>query len=190
MCGGLVVVGVSMGGLDALKILLASLPKEFSLPMAIVQHRQREGETSLVELLQTASPLVVEEGEDKSVLEPGHVYLAPRDYHLLIEGDHLALSLEAPVNHARPAIDVLFETAAEARRDKVIGVILTGEGADGAEGLAAIKHRGGLAIVQDPETATRRAMPDSALAAVTADGVAPLEEIGPLLVRLADRMKG
>ena len=181
----LAVVGVSIGGLEALKVLLGALPKDFPLPVAVVQHRQRNAVTALEELLQEVSVLTVVEGEDKTALLAGYVYIAPRDYHLLIEGDHLSLSTEAPVHYARPAIDVLFESAAEAEGERVIGIILTGDSEDGAQGLAAIKRRGGLAIVQDPESAEGRAMPEAALAAVKADHVARLEEIGPLLVRLA-----
>jgi two-component system chemotaxis response regulator CheB len=110
--------------------------------------------------------------------------VAPADYHLLVEDDRFALSVDARVQFARPSIDVLFESVAEGYRDRAIGIVLTGANADGAEGLAAIKRNGGVVIVQDPETATRKAMPEAALAAAVADAVLPLEAIGPFLLGL------
>ena len=122
--------------------------------------------------------------EDKSPIEPRHVYLAPSDYHLLVEPGSFALSVDERVQHARPSIDVLFESAADAYGERVIGVILTGANEDGAAGLARIKRRGGAAIVQDPGSAERRAMPDAAIAATVADAILPLEEIGRFLCSL------
>lgn len=185
----IVVVGVSVGGLRALKVLLGALPRDFPIPVVLVQHRHRDSDAQLNEILQPAVALRVIEPEDKTALAGGSVFVAPADYHLLIEGDHLALSTDAPIHHARPAIDALFESAADTHRERVIGVILTGANEDGALGLAAIKQRGGLAIVQDPATAEGRAMPEAALAAVEADHVTALEEIGSLLVRIVASSK-
>jgi two-component system chemotaxis response regulator CheB len=180
----IVVVGTSFGGLTALQTLLPALPKNFQAPVVIVQHRSREAGSGLCAFLQKNSSLPVREPEDKETIMSGHVYLAPRDYHLLIDGESFALSIEAPVEYARPSIDVLFESAADAYLEKVIGVILTGANADGARGLARIKESGGMCIVEDPATAESRQMPEAALAATQADKILPLAKIAPLLVEL------
>ena len=120
-------------------------------------------------------------------MSPGSVYLAPADYHLLIEErGQLALSTEAPVRSARPSIDVLFETAADAYGPELVGVLLTGASADGAEGLAAIKARGGRAIVQDPASAECATMPAAGISATRVDYVLPLEASGGYLVSLVE----
>ena len=141
----LIVIGTSWGGLRALKVLLSGLPKQFSVPIAIVQHRHKDSDNTLTLFLRRHSALPVEEAEDKAAIVPGQVYLAPADYHLLVEGGdavtqpYFALSTEAPVLYARPSIDVLFESAADAYAEGVVGVILTGASQDGARGLAKIK---------------------------------------------------
>lgn len=181
----LVVIGASRGGLRALEAVLGALPAGFGPPVAIVQHRDKTAPETLAELLQRRSPRPVVEAEDKQPIRPGHVYLAPADYHLLVDAGHFALSTEPPVHHARPSVDVLFESAAEAYRERVTGVVLTGASTDGAEGLAAIKRHGGLTVAQDPATAEAPAMPEAAIAAGAADHVLPLAEIGPFLVARA-----
>jgi two-component system chemotaxis response regulator CheB len=183
MIAGLVVVGASFGGFDALKVMLAGLPASFPLPLAIVQHQGSPG-TGMAGLLQRYASLVVVDAEDKDELRPGVVYLAPPGYHLLAEHGSLALSVDPPVVHARPSVDVLFESAADAYGPAAIGVILTGTGHDGAAGLARIKARGGLAIVQDPMTAARSAMPEAALASTAVDWILPLERIAARLIEL------
>jgi len=180
---GLVVFGTSFGGFDALKIVLGALPAAFPVPLAIVQHQGSPG-TGLANLLQRYSALVVVDAEDKEETRPGYAYLAPPGYHLLAERGGLALSIDPPVQHARPSIDVLFESAADTYGPQLVGVILTGTGQDGAAGLARIKQRGGLTIVQDPVTAARSAMPLAALALTAADLVLPLDQIGPRLVQM------
>ena len=180
----IIVIGASFGGLTALQTLLPDLPESFPVPIAIVQHRSKDSDYGLCEFLSRHSRLPIIEPEDKQVIEPGRVYLAPHNYHLLVEGDHFALSIDAPVLHARPSVDVLFESAADAYRAGTIGVILTGANADGAQGLAKIKAFGGVAVVQDPASAEARQMPDAALAATSVDRVLPLTEIAPLLVDL------
>jgi two-component system, chemotaxis family, protein-glutamate methylesterase/glutaminase len=184
----LIAVGTSLGGLNALTALLRTLPEGFRVPIAIVQHRTIRPEgAGLAKLLQQHSRLRIVEAEDKMVLEPGNVYLAPADYHLMIEEPGvLALSTDAPVRAARPSIDVLFQTAADAYRDRLLGVVLTGANADGAQGLAAVKAQGGRAIVEDPSTAECRTMPAAALAATAVDYVLPLEKIGDHLVSLVE----
>jgi two-component system chemotaxis response regulator CheB len=184
----LVVVGTSLGGLNALSRLLAELPDALPVPIAVVQHRAIDTPgRGLAELLQEHTVLRVVEAEDKMRLEPGTVYLAPADYHLLVERRGvLALSTDAPVRAARPSIDVLFETAADAYRDALVAVLLTGASADGAGGLVAVKAHGGRAIVQDPGTAECRTMPDAGIAATPVDYVLPLSRIGDHLVTLVE----
>jgi two-component system chemotaxis response regulator CheB len=178
----LVVIGASWGGLRALGMVLDGLGDAATASVVIGQHRGPEGGERLGPLLQRHTRLPVREAEDKDRLTPGTVYLAPPDYHTLIEADgSIALSTEAAVRHARPSIDVLFRSAAEAYRERCVGVVLTGANDDGARGLARIKQLGGVAVVQEPGTAERREMPAAALAATDADAVLPLEEIGLFL---------
>jgi len=179
----IVVIGASTGGLKALQTLLSALTSEFPLPIAIAQHRGADSE-SLIRFLGGSSRLPVKEPEDKEPIEAGNVYLAPRDYHLLIDDGSFALSTESPVAYARPSIDVLFESASDQYQDRVIGVILTGANRDGARGLQKIKAAGGLAIVESPDSAKCREMPDAAIAITAVDWVLPLEEIGRRLDEL------
>jgi two-component system, chemotaxis family, protein-glutamate methylesterase/glutaminase len=175
----LVCIGASWGGLKAIGQVLADLPAEIDLPIAIAQHRHPDShEGALAELLQAQTDRPVLDVEDKMPIEPRNVYLAPPDYHLLVQRGSLALSTDERVQFARPSIDVLFESAAYAYGAGVIGIILTGANEDGAAGLAAVKGRGGVAVIQDPEDALRRTMPDAAIAATAADAVLPLGEIG------------
>jgi two-component system, chemotaxis family, protein-glutamate methylesterase/glutaminase len=181
----LIVIGTSWGGLEAMGRLLDALHDDVHQPIVIAQHRSAEAEPGgLARLLAHHTRRLVSDPDDKTPLEPDHVYLAPPDYHVLVEDGHLALSTDGPVQFARPSIDVLFESAADAYRDRAVGIILTGANADGAHGLAAIKQRGGVAIIQDPATSERRTMPDAAIAATDADAVLPLEEIPAFLYGL------
>jgi two-component system, chemotaxis family, protein-glutamate methylesterase/glutaminase len=178
----LVVIGASWGGLRAVREVLDGLGNASPAPIVVAQHRGPGAGERLAQLLQRHTELTVREAEDKDRLVPGSVYLAPPDYHTLIESDGtLALSTEGLVRHARPSIDVLFRSAAEAYHERCVGVVLTGANDDGAEGLARIKELGGVAVVQDPRTAERREMPDAAIDATHADIVLPLEEIGLFL---------
>jgi two-component system, chemotaxis family, protein-glutamate methylesterase/glutaminase len=181
----LVVIGASWGGLDAVSRVLAGFPEDVDLPIVVAQHRHPDSlDETLRGLLggQIGRPVV--DVDDKLPIESGHVYLAPPDYHLLVERGWFALSLDERVQYARPSVDVLFESAADVYGTGVIGVILTGANQDGAAGLAHVKRRGGVAIVQDPAGAARRGMPDAAIAATVADAVLPLEEIGPFIYGL------
>jgi two-component system chemotaxis response regulator CheB len=181
-----VVIGVSAGGVEALKVLLPALPASFPLPIAIVQHRDQRSNGFLAGYLNSMSGISVSEAEDKESFCAGHAYLAPAGYHLLIESDRsLSLSVDQPVNCSCPSIDVLFESAADVFAESLIGMVLTGANADGARGLRAIKARGGLAVVQDPETASAMAMPRAALEATPVDHVVELGRIAPLLIRLS-----
>jgi two-component system chemotaxis response regulator CheB len=179
-----VVVGTSLGGLSALRVLLSGLPGEFRPPLVVVQHRSKTADDGLVNLLDKETPLSVSEPNDKEPLEPGHVYIGPADYHLLVEPRSLALSTDAPLNHARPSIDVLFESAAESHGSGVVGVVLTGANQDGARGSARIKERGGVVLVQDTASAEATAMPAAAIAAANVDKVAPLSELPAILIKL------
>lgn len=186
MAFDIVVIGTSTGGLKALQTLLSGLPVEFSLPIVIAQHRGKDLESGLCEYLGECSGLPVVEPEDKEPLLGGHVYLAPRDYHLLIENRSFALSTAQSVRFARPSIDVLFESAADAFQTRAIGVILTGANSDGARGLAAIKSRGGFTIVEDPASAAARELPDAAIAQAAPDRILVLDQIAPCLVTLSE----
>ena len=188
MPSALVVVGGSLGGFQAVKQILHGLPADFPVPLVIVLHRASGAGDALPSLLQRQTALIVVEAEDKEPLAAGRVYLGPAGYHLLIEPDGLALSTEAPVNFARPSIDVLFESAAETYGAGVIGLALTGSSQDGAAGLASIKRHGGVALVQNPATAESAALPRAALAATAVDRVLPLAQIAPFLVERCARL--
>ncbi len=182
----LVAMGASWGGLHAVETVLGALPQDFAAPVVIAQHRQIDStDGMLARLLDARCSLTVCEAEDKQALDPGVVLVAPADYHLLVETGAVALSVDAPQNYSRPSIDILFSSAAIAYGAQVAGVVLTGANADGALGLAQIAARGGPAIVQDPETAERREMPEAALWATPEARVLALEEIGPALAQLA-----
>jgi two-component system chemotaxis response regulator CheB len=168
-------------------VLLAGLPSDLAAPVVIVQHRGPTSSSIVYrDLIGAVTTLDVSEAEDKQPLRPGAVFLAPPEYHLLVEGDggHLALAVDAAVAYARPSIDVLFESAAEAHRERCVGVVLTGASTDGARGLARIVALGGTAIVQDPATAERSEMPAAALRAVPGAHVARVEDIAAHLARL------
>jgi two-component system chemotaxis response regulator CheB len=182
----LVVVGTSLGGLHALQLLLAALPPHFRPPVAIVQHRTKHGGGTLVDLLQAVCPLPVLEPEDKEPIRDGHVYIAPADYHLLVEksGGVLALSTEGPVNHSRPSIDVLFETAADAYGASLLAVVLTGASDDGARGAVRVAERGGTVLIQDPASAASAIMPKAAAARTPTARTYPLEQMGARLIAL------
>lgn len=180
----LVVIGASWGGLRAIGAVLGRVPPDLPAAVVVAQHRGERDQELLATLLARESVLPVRDADDKDPLVRGEVLVAPARYHLLVEGDGVALSTDEPVAFSRPSIDVLFESAADAFGERVIGVLLTGANADGAAGLAAIRARGGVAIVQDPETAERPEMPRAALAACLGAQVRPLEEIGPELGRV------
>lgn len=174
----LVVIGCSMGGLTALEQILSRLPDDFRAPVAVVIHRSAKSTGGLVQLLRRYSALRIKEPSDKEAIQPGHIYIAPADYHLLVEEGAFALSTDAPEHYARPSIDVLFETAAEAYGANTVAVVLTGASSDGARGAAAVKAAGGAVIVQDPASAEAPLMPQAAIRAVRPDTVVPLTEIG------------
>ncbi len=187
----LIVIGASLGGFHALKTVLADLPKDFPLPVVVVQHRSFEDSELFGPLLAQHVQLPVVEVEDKLEIKEGQILVAPSNYHILIEDTHLALSADAPVLRARPSIDVLFESAAESFGEDVLGVLLTGMSHDGVAGLKRIGECGGYTIVQDPLTAEGRIMPEAAIESAMPDKILPLDKIGAFLMDLSvgQRMK-
>ncbi|MEO5817381.1 MAG: chemotaxis protein CheB [Gemmatimonadaceae bacterium] len=180
----LVVVGTSWGGLAALRTLVAGLPATFQMAVALVQHRHKESDHLLRTLLQERTSLEVCEVEDKMPLEHGRIYVAPPDYHTLVEPGHFSLSTEAPVRFSRPSIDVTFQSAAESYGHRTVGIVLTGANADGSEGLRRISDRGGMAIIQDPTTAESALMPAAAAKAVPRARIMGLEELVKFVAQL------
>lgn len=183
-----VVIGSSAGGIKALSSVLSALPSEFPLPIIIVQHLHPNSDSYLARILGQKCGLKVKQADEKEKIEKGVVYLAPPNYHLLIEEDRtFSLSVEGHVNFARPSVDVLFESAVYAYRDQLIGIILTGANHDGNQGVKKIKRNGGYVIVQDPDTAEADAMPKAAIAATPVDKILLLDQIGPYLLQLVNR---
>jgi two-component system chemotaxis response regulator CheB len=185
----MVAVGASWGGLEALARLLSGLPPTFRTPVAVVQHRgPLSPGGAMCRYLAARCPLRVVDAEDKEPVADATVYLGPPDYHLLVDDGMLNLSLEAPVSYSRPSVDVLFETAAASYGSAMVGVVLTGANADGSRGALAVKRAGGIVLVQDPEEAERREMPDAAIATGVVDGVYRLEQMAEVLVEM-DRVR-
>lgn len=178
-----VAIGCSWGGLDAVEAILDRLPSDLAATVVVVQHRVH-APSDLASLLGRHTPWAVCEADDKEEIAHQRVYLAPPGYHLLVDGGRFALSTEGPVQHSRPSIDVLFESVAEAFGRQAIGVVLTGANDDGSAGLADIARRGGAAVVQDPATALKPAMPAAALRAVPSAEVVALDDIAAVVVRL------
>jgi len=180
-----IVIGASAGGLDALGVFLPMLEAGLPVPILIVQHISATSDSFIITYFDRMCKLKVKEAEEKEILEPGCVYFAPPDYHLLVEADKsISLSNEEKVNYSRPSIDVLFETASWAYGNRLIGIILTGANWDGAAGCELIKKGGGLIIVQDPKTASISRMPESVIERFKPDYVLPLQEIGPLINKI------
>ena len=180
-----VVIGASAGGFEALMAVLGGLPADYPSPVSIVLHLPDNRDSRLAELFGHRLAMDVREARDKEPLAPGTVYFAPPGYHLLIEKDRsFSLSCEDRVNYARPSIDVLMLSAADAYGAGLCGILLTGANYDGAEGLAGMQIAGGLAVVQDPATAEVPTMPEAALRRMTPDLVLSLAEIHDLLRRL------
>jgi two-component system chemotaxis response regulator CheB len=181
----IVAMGTSWGGLSAMMKLLGGLPEAFPIPIVVVQHRSRDSDRLLVQLLQDATPLKVCEVEDKDGLSAGTVHIAPANYHILIESGYASLTTEEAVRFSRPSIDVMFSSAADTYRSETIGVVLTGANEDGASGLAHIVKRGGRALIQDPKSAEIPIMPDAAIRAVPTAEVIPLTGLAPRLIELS-----
>lgn len=181
----LVVIGGSAGAVQALLKLLPPLPAIYPRPVLVVVHVPPGRDNALVPLFQTRCQLKVKEAEDKELLAPGVVYFAPADYHLLVEADGaLSLSSDEPVNHSRPAIDVLFESAADAFGPRLTALVLTGANHDGAAGLKAVAAAGGVTLVEEPSEAYASAMPSAAFAACPEARVLTLDALASYLQRL------
>lgn len=178
------VVGTSWGGLAALRTLVAGLPGSFSMAVVLVQHRHKDSDHLLRVLLQERTSLRVCEVEDKMPIEHGGVYVAPPDYHTLVERGYFSLNTDAPVRYSRPSIDVTFLSAADSYAHRTVGIVLTGANADGSSGLRRISDRGGMALVQDPATAESPTMPAAAVKAVPRARVMALPEMIDYLVGL------
>lgn len=180
-----IAIGCSAGGVDALKTVIGGLDGSLKQAILVCCHSRSDTVDMLCDVLRRGAALPVIEAVERSDIRPGVVYIAPSGYHLLVESDlHFALSADPRVNHARPSIDVMFNAAAEVWRDTLIGVILTGANADGAEGLQRIRQLGGIAVVQSPHDAAAAAMPQAALDVAGADYCIALHDIAPLLNRL------
>jgi len=177
-----VAIGASLGGLNALKTIVSFLPDNFSTPIAIVLHRQASPQDYLTEALQKVTTIKVCEAIDKNEICEGTITVAPNDYHLLVDGECYALSLDEKVSLARPSIDVLFESVADRYGPAALAIVLTGGSHDGADGMASIIARGGQVMVQDPKTAEAPIMPEAAIASTLTDKIYPLYELGPQLL--------
>jgi two-component system chemotaxis response regulator CheB len=177
-----VVIGASAGGIEALTVLLPALSPGLRPPIFVVVHLPRDRPSVLPDIFARKCVVPVREAEDKEMVTAGTVYFAPNDYHLLLDqGPQLALSADEPVHHSRPSVDVLFESAVDVYKDRLLGIILTGANEDGASGLAAVHDAGGLTIVQRPDTALAPLMALSALKLRPADWVLTLNEIAGML---------
>lgn len=180
-----IAIGASAGGVEAVCTLLAALPARFAPAIIIVLHLPPSRPTTLPQLFARTTSLAVKEAEDKERIEGGRVYIAPPDYHLLVEPDkRFALSADEPHHFSRPSIDLLFESAAYAYREKLLGIVLTGASSDGAAGLQAVRVLHGTAWVQDPAEANVSIMPEAALALAGADSVMSLNDIAAALAGL------
>jgi two-component system chemotaxis response regulator CheB len=180
-----VVIGVSTGGVAALKYMLGALAADFPIPILVVTHITPDSDDGLAVLLNSLCAIRIKEADEQETLVPGTVYLAPANYHVLMErGGILSLSIDPPVNFARPSVDLLFESAAVVYGPALIGVIMTGAGNDGSKGLLKIQNSGGVAIVQDPADSEMDSMPYNALQLLEADHVVQLKEMPGLLMRL------
>ncbi|KOP23961.1 chemotaxis protein [Hapalosiphon sp. MRB220] len=184
----IVVMVASAGGLKALNCILSNLPPDFSAPIAVVQHLDPHYPSQIAQILNRRSFLTVKEAEVGDKLQPGTVYIAPPDHHLLVNTDAtLSLSQEKKVCHVRPAGDVLFQSAAASFQEYAIAVVLTGMDSDGAAGVQAIKKMGGTVIVSDEATSDFFAMPQAAIKTGVVDFVLPLEAIANTLVHLINK---
>ena len=176
-----VAIGASAGGVEVLSVLLSALPASCRASFFIVMHIPRERPSLLADVFNARCALPVREAEDKEPVQPGTVYFAPPDYHLLLDrGRVLALSSDEPVHFSRPSIDVLFDSAADIYGERLLGLILTGANQDGAEGLAAVGRAGGRTVVQEPGGAAVPFLPEAALQVGPVDFVLSLAQLQEL----------
>jgi len=182
----LIVIGGSAGSLDVLLHVIPRLQIAFRIPIVLVLHRMNSHDSTLTELIAAKTTLKVKEVEDKEPIKAGNIYIAPADYHLLIEKDGMfSLDFSEKVNFSRPSIDITFASAADAFGEKAIGILLSGANADGVDGMQAIKNAGGLAVVQDPKTAEVSFMPAQAILNIAVDKILKIDEIAAFINSLA-----
>ena len=182
-----VVIGASYGGLEALKIILNELPRKFKTPVIIVLHIGNNNINTFLSILNRNDKLTVKEAEEKEIIKPRTIYFAPPNYHLQVEDEFsLSLSTAEKVNFSRPSIDVLFETAAWTFKQDLLGILLTGSNSDGAEGLKTIKKYGGTTIVENPDTAFAKTMPQSAIKKSVPDFILNLDDISKKMIELTE----
>ena len=183
----IIVIGASAGGVEAIREITRRLPDDLAASVFVVMHLPDDSRSILPEILSRAGPLPAVHPKDRQTIERGIIYVAPSDHHLLLDTGVVRVVRGPRHNRHRPAVDPMFRSAARAYGSRVIGVVLTGALDDGTAGLAGIKRRGGLAVVQDPSSALFSGMPTSAIETVNVDHVVPLPEIGPLLVTLTEQ---
>ena len=177
-----IVIGGSAGSLEVLLTLFSQLPRALNIPIIVITHLHPQDKGQLVEFFQRRFTHPIKEAGDKEVLISGTIYFPPANYHLLVEQDKtFALSVDPKVNYSRPSIDVFFESAAAVWTCDLVGIILTGASCDGAQGMVAIKKKGGLTIAQDPRTAAYSIMPKAAVDTGTVDKIFSIKEIGLFL---------
>ena len=185
-----IVIGGSAGSFQPITRILASIPEDFPIPIFLCLHRLKHVRHGFVEALSIKSNKKVQEPLDKETIKRGSVYLAPANYHMAVElGNTISLSTEGLVNNSRPSIDVTFETIAYAYRDKLVGILLSGANKDGAFGMAKVKQKGGLTVIQDPEESMINTMPSAALKTTTIDYSLTVEKIIKLLGELHQKIK-
>lgn len=185
-----IVLGASAGGMDIIGMLVSSLPENFSIPLLIVHHLSATSDGAWAAMLNDRSRIKVKEADEKELVEPGTVYIAPANYHLLLEPDlTLTLTIDERVSFARPSIDVLFETAADSCKGQLIGIVCTGGNSDGAKGLLHIKQKGGVTVVQDPETSKASSMPLSAIRTADPDYILSPGDILNLLLNFHKKIE-
>lgn len=162
-----IIIGTSAGGIHTLKAIISKLPKDFAFPIVIVIHRLKNVKSHLVQVLQSFSKLEVKEAEEKEQMLGGKIYVAPSNYHLLLEDDSsFSLTVDEVVNFSRPSIDISFISFGEVLKEKLLGIVLTGANSDGARGLKSIQQNGATVWVQDPDDAYVSSMPRAAIALV------------------------
>lgn len=183
-----IVVGASAGGLYAMISILQPLPANYPIPIIVVQHRAKDEQSLLEEVLQQKCHIRIKQADEKEKIQPGFVYFAPPNYHLLVESNGtFSLSYDVPVNHSRPSIDVLFETAADVFKQGLLGIVLTGANKDGAQGMKKIRALGGTTIAQQPATADYPEMPQSAINTGAIQHILTPEAIGSFLLDYMNR---
>lgn len=181
-----IVLGASAGGLNAMIGLFSKLPADLPVPIMVVQHTRPDEDSLLPELIGAGTRLNVVEAEDKIEIKPGNIYIAPPNYHLLVEDKHtIALSTEERVNYSRPSIDLLFESAVRVYLSKLVGIILTGANDDGSRGISMIARAGGITIAQSPKSAEFKVMPQAAINTGDVKFVLDIDKMAKFIIELS-----